>query len=600
MMRSLLLLLLAGLALAVDSWDRLAEGSRKPPAEARAALEAQLLQEPGFLPARFNLGTLLLESDAAKAAEQLTLAAASTDSALAADAWHNLALARFKQGRLEEALAAAEKAAGLDPRAAPLRDELRRVILARQDEARRKAEEEAKKLHLDPVPLPVGRVGKPYQARLPIAGGTPPATAALAGESKLPDGISLAPDGTFSGTPRAAGTTKLDVALQDSAGGKATGSVELRILPQPAITTDKLPEAIVGQTYSARLAAVGFSSAVRWEFAALPAGLNGSADGVISGTPTKAGTVGVHIHASEGELSANRLIDLVVSDGFAPAEDPLPPATATAAYLHRVTVRGPTQAYRWSGGDAAMRVAADGTVAGTPAQAGELKLPATISAADGRSRQVVLTVPVNPLPLIGTAPVELSVGRPADQAVQVTGGTPPYTWSVAEGVLPSGIRLDADGHLRGVAKDPGTSPVKIAVADRWKASTQAEVTITVKPAEDPPPKQDEKQDEQNEDEQKQDEQKDQQAGQDQQKQDQQKQDQQKQDQQGKQDQPQDGKPDQDQAGTPEQQQAQQAAAMNQTAADHWLDELPEERRDSLRYQLLDGGAKKPTQHGKAW
>jgi hypothetical protein len=580
----------------VDSWDRLAEASRKPPAEARTALEAQLLQEPGFLPARFNLGTLLLESDPAKAAEQLALAAASTDSALAVDAWHNLALARFKQGRLEEALAAAEKAAGLDARAAPLRDELRRVILARQDEARRKAEEEAKKLHLDPAPLPPGRVGTPYAAKLPIAGGTPPATAALAGESKLPAGISLAPDGTFSGTPRAAGTTRLDLALQDSAGGKATGSVELRILPQPAITTEALPEAIVGQSYSARLAAVGFTPAVRWEFAALPAGLSGGADGVISGTPTKPGTVGVHVHASEGELSANRLIDLVVSDGFAPAEDPLPPATATAAYQHRVTVRGPAQAYRWSGGDASLRVAADGTVAGTPAQAGELKLPATISAADGRTRQVALTVPVNPLPLIDPAPVELSVGRPVDQAVKVTGGTPPYTWSVAEGLLPGGIRLDADGHLRGVAKDPGTSQVKLAVADRWKASTQADLAITVKPAEDPPPKKDEqKQDEQQQDEQQQDEQK--QDGQD--KQDGDKQDGQ-QPQPAKQDgQQQDGRQ-QEQGATPEQQQAQQAAAMNQTAADHWLDELPEERRDSLRYQLLDGGAKKPTQHGKAW
>ena len=578
MMRTFTLLLLACLSFAVDSWDRLAEASHKPPAEARTALEAQLLQEPGFLPARFNLGTLLIETDAAKAAEQLQLAAASTDSALAADAWHNLALARFKQGRLEEALASAEKAAGLDPRAAALRDELRRVILARQDEARRKAEEEAKKLHLDPVPLPIGRVGTPYQAKLPIAGGTPPATAALAGASKLPDGISLAPDGTFSGTPRAAGATKLDVALQDAAGGTATGSVELSILPQPAITTEQLPEAIIGQTYSARLVAVGFSPAVRWEFAALPAGLVGSADGVISGTPTKLGTAGVHVHASEGELSANRLIDLVVSDGFAPAEEPLPPATATAPYRHRVTVRGPTQDYRWSGGDTALRIAPDGSVAGTPAQAGELKLPATISAADGRSRQVVMTVPVNPLPLIQPAPIELSVGRPADQAVQVSGGTPPYTWSVAEGLLPSGIRLDADGHLRGVAKDPGTSQVKIAVADRWKASTQADVTITVKPAEDPPPSQD-KQDEQKDDQQ--------QAKQD--------------EQQGDQKQKQGDPSDQDkQAGTPEQQQAEQAAAINQTAADHWLDQLPDERRDTLRYQLLDGGAKKPTQHGKAW
>jgi len=215
----------------------------------------------------------------------------------------------------------------LDQQAAPLRDEIRRVVLARQDEARRKAEEEARKLHLDPVPLPLGRVGEAYKAKLPIAGGTPPTRAVVAGATKLPDGISLAADGTLSGTPRAAGTTKLEVELSDAAGAKVNAATELRILPRPEITTASLPEAILGQTYRAQLAAVGFTGPLRWQIATLPAGLGGSADGVISGTPTATGTFTVNAQVSDGTVSANRLIDLLVSDSRCPPPPSRPPTS---------------------------------------------------------------------------------------------------------------------------------------------------------------------------------------------------------------------------------------------------------------------------------
>ena len=625
-MKWILFLLFPTLLTAGDAWDQLAEISRKPPAEARVGLEQLLVRDPGFVAARFNLGTLLLESDPSKAAEQLELAVSSASGELAANAWHNLALARFQQGRLDDALRAAERAAQLDPTAGGLRDEIRRVTLARLDEARRKADEEARKLHLDPVPLPDGRVGEVYAATLALAGGSPPRTVALAGASKMPEGISLAADGSITGTPRAAGTTKLDLALSDQVGGKATGSVEVRILPQPAITTEILPEAIIGQPYEARFATVGFPGSPTWSIAALPAGLTAGADGVIHGTPSETGTSTLHVHAEAGKLTANRLIDLEVSNRFAPAEVPLPPATATAPYQHRTTVRGPAQQYRWSvAADAAMGISPDGTISGTPAEAGTMTLPATITAGDQRRRQVELTLPVNPVPLIQPEPIQLQAGAPANQAITVAGGTPPYAWSVVSGLLPAGLRLDPNGRLGGVAKDPGTSTITVAVQDRWKAGTQAEVQITVAPASDPPPKDQEKEkdkdkdkdkDQTKQDQDKQDGQKTDQSAQDQQKQDPSKQDGQKPEQS-------DQKPDQSkqdgQQGSKDQAQAKQdqsagqngddgqkdaaaaqAAAMQQTAADHWLDQLPEERRDTLRYQLLDGGQKKPTQQGKTW
>ena len=600
-------LLLLGLLWAADPWEALATaGSDK------AALEKILTEHPGFHAARFNLGTVLMASDPAAAATQLELATAA-GGAIAIDAWHNLALTRAQQGRWEDALAAAEKAVALDPTLAPLREEVRRVLLARRDEARRAAEEAAKKLHLNPGALPIARVGEAYEATLPIAGGTAPYAATVAGTSKLPEGLTLTGD-HLKGTPKAAGSVELELSITDAAKGQITGKVPLTILPAPAITTERLPEAIIGQPYKASLAAVGLDHPVRWQAAPLPAGLSLTADGQISGTPTAAGTATLHVHAEDPKRQANRLIDLVISDLFAPAEDPLPSATASAPYHFRATVRGPTQEYAWSGG-APLTLAKDGTVSGTPSQPGELKLPATITAADGRSREVELHLTVNPAPLIDTTPLQLAAKQAVDRPVPITGGTPPFTWAVVGGSLPAGLRLDADGHLRGAPQDAGKTSVTLTATDAWKAVAQADLPIEITPPKDQPEqaKNDDKKQDQQQDQEKKDDQQQQDGKQDQAKQDPAKSDH-KQD--GKQDQKKDDKQDQaKQDGKPEDQkpgeQAQAAKGaeeqkpdpskgISQTAADRWIDHLPAEDRGVLRYQLLDGGQKPADAKGHAW
>ena len=616
----LALTVFAAPARAADPWEALAAaGSDKP------ALEKILTEHPGFHAARFNLGTVLMGTDPAAAATQLELATAA-GGAIAIDAWHNLALARAQQGRWEDALAAAEKAVGLDPALAPLRDEVRRVLLARRDEARRAAEEAAKKLHLNPGSLPVARVGEAYEAVLPIAGGTGPYTATVAGTSKIPEGLTLTGD-RLKGTPRAAGNVALELSITDAAKAQISGTVPLTILPAPAITTDRLPEAIVGQPYRASLAAVGLDTPVRWQVARLPAGLTATSDGTIAGTPTALGSVMVHLNATDGTRQANRMVELLVSDLFAPAEDPLPPATASAPYRFRATVRGPAQDYAWSGG-APLSLAKDGTLSGTPAQPGDLKVPATITAADGRSRAVELHLTVNPAPLIDTTPIQLAAKQALDRPVPLTGGTPPFTWAVVGGSLPAGLRLDADGHLRGAPQDVGKTTVTLTATDAWKAVAQAELPIEITPPQDQPeqaknedkPQDDQKQDGQQDQSKdgkqdqakdgKQDQSKD--GKQDQAKQDQAKdgkQDQAKQDQSkdGKQDQSKDGQKDQTDpqataSGTPDAgpQTPDAAQGISQTAAGRWLDNLPQEDRGVLRYQLLDGGQKPAEKKGHAW
>jgi hypothetical protein len=630
-------LLLAVWLPGADPWAELTALSAKPAAEAEPGLEELLRRNPGFHAARFNLGTQLLPKDATKAAEQLQLATAATDPALAADAWHNLALARWKQGRLEEALAAADSAAKGNPDYRALRDELRRVAVVRADAARRQAEEEAKRLAFANNAMPEARVGEPYRAAVPVRGGAPPYAVALdqppaagttvtldpanpapAPPSPIPPGLALAVDGTLSGTPTTPGSYRLPLTVSDGAQATAKGQVTVVVLPQPAITTAALPEAIIGLPYAATLDAVGMTQP-RWTATGLPPGLTLVA-GRVSGTPTALGTYPVTVAAEQPVVPpltprrAERVLELAVTDSFAP-DAPPPPATAGAAYEHRLGVRGPAQAYRWSAPPGLLEVEADGRLHGTPEAEGTVSRPATIQAADGRSRDVALTIPVNPRPLIAVeGPVRLQAGSPVDQALAHTGGTPPFVWKTGEGSLPAGLRLDPDGHVRGVAKDPGSTTITVQLEDRWKAKTQASVTVQVDPASKP---QDDAKDQQ--DQAKQDQQQGEQKPGD--KSDAGQQDPSKSDQaQHNQPKPTEPQPaaqqtpaersaaDKQQAAAAEakkeqeRQEREQAAALNQMAADRWLDQLPAEDRGVLRYQLLDGGEKKPDpkHQGKTW
>lgn len=618
--RALLLSGVLASGFATDPWSALtAATALKDSAESRKAIEALLLDNPGFHAAHFNLGTMLMASDADAASKHLETATGAAVPDLAADARFNLALLRYQQGKLAEAVTDADAALKLRPDHAETRqllDELRRVLLVRQDEARRKAEEEAKKLGLATTQLPEAHVAEDYDQRIPAKGGaggyrfamgtkpapqpatpaaqpaapptvplrpgaqpsapaanTPPATV----PAEPPPGLALDSDGRLHGTPQQAGSFDIPLVIEDEKKERVTATVKLTVLPAPFIITTELPEGVTDIGYIAELACSGLNNP-RWSVEGLPAGLESpSAHGAtvkLAGTPRAAGDFTLNITAQDAKRTAKSVLKLHVVESFAPDATRLPPATAWADYTHKVGVRGPVQDYRWQAtAQGGLAIAADGTVSGKPDKAGEAKLDVTITAADGKTRTSTLAVPVNPPPVIQEPqPIEMIQGQAQSRPLKVEGGTPPYAWSVAEGTLPKGLRLDADGTLRGSASDPGQTEVTVALSDRWKAGTQQKVTVSVKPNEKPPP-----QDQQ----QKQDQQQQQQAGQ-------------------QQNQPQSGK-DQEQQKREQQAQEQQAEQLNKAATDRWLDQLKEEDRDKiLRYQLLDGGERKAVKREKPW
>jgi len=78
---------------------------------------------------------------------------------------------------------------------------------------------------------------------------------------------------------------------------------------------------------------------------------------------------------------------------------------------------------------------------------------------------------------VGLAPA--LVGSPYSVTLLAKGGTPPYLWSLAQGVLPAGILLDASGKLAGTAKQKSASSFQIQVADQAGQKATAILTLDV-------------------------------------------------------------------------------------------------------------------------
>jgi hypothetical protein len=139
-------------------------------------------------------------------------------------------------------------------------------------------------------PLPAASAGQSYQANINALGGSGPYTFTAAGS--LPPGISVSPNGFVSGSSTAGGSYPFDVTVRDSNGQTFTQACNLNVTPSVlhVTTACPLPDARLGQSYSAQLQASGGVAPYQFEFFGyLPDGLQAASDGTLSGTPTALG-----------------------------------------------------------------------------------------------------------------------------------------------------------------------------------------------------------------------------------------------------------------------------------------------------------------------
>jgi hypothetical protein len=252
-------------------------------------------------------------------------------------------------------------------------------------------------------------------------------------------------------------------------------------------TTSPLPTATAGTTYSKQFAATGGSGVFTWSAASPPAGLNMSADGILSGTPQTAGsfTFSVTVDDDAGASRAASFTLPVAAPLAITTTSPLPAATIGSAYSQTLAATGGTGVYSWSaaGQPAWLNVSAAGVLTGTPPAIGTASFSITVTDSGGAAHAAPFALSVLPPPLaITTAALPSgNAGVDYNQSLSGTGGQPPLAWTVAAGSLPPGLTLASSGAISSKPSSVGSFSFTVRLSDSAAdppATSQFTIAIT--------------------------------------------------------------------------------------------------------------------------
>ena len=279
------------------------------------------------------------------------------------------------------------------------------------------------------------------------------------------------------------------------------------------IVTTSLPGATVGQPYAAVVGGSGGITPYTWSLAAsspaMPAGLSlDTATGAITGIPTVDGTTSL-VFRLEDESIPTQFVEqtlpitigntpqpLVISTSSLPegaVNQPYPPTTLQAT--------GGIQPYAWSvlpplPNGLQFNVLSPGTISGTPLSGTAGTTTHTFTVADSdvpfnqtATTQLSLKINPAPTPLAITSPAgsslrDAKVSKNYSTTLKGSGGTLPYTWSIAP-ALPTGLLLNAStGAITGkpASGTIGIYFLTISLKDSslpTNQSTDKPVTLTV-------------------------------------------------------------------------------------------------------------------------
>ncbi len=339
--------------------------------------------------------------------------------------------------------------------------------------------------------LPGAIAGTAYAQKFAATAGTPPYTFAIA-SGALPAGLTLGPDGTLSGTPTLAGPYSFVVQAADSAGKTATQTFSLTVGASPLlIATAALPGGRVGGAYSQAITVTGGTGPYTFTTVSgtLPAGLTLSSAGVLSGTPTTPGSFGFNLQVSDtaGLVTAQSFSVAIVPAGLTiSTPSPLPPGATGSPYIQVLSVAGGTSPYTFalmSGVlPAGVTLSNAGTLSGTPTTAGAFAftVQVTDSAAQSAAMAYSLTITGTTLSLISSSPLPSgSVGIAYSQPLTAAGGTPPYTYTLASGLLPPGLTFSSAGFLTGTPASAGTFTFGVQATDSAGTTVSKSFNIAI-------------------------------------------------------------------------------------------------------------------------
>ncbi|MGN7963461.1 putative Ig domain-containing protein [Brucella sp. 22210] len=338
--------------------------------------------------------------------------------------------------------------------------------------------------------LPAPTRGIAYSQTLLASNGAPPYSFTVS-TGTLPNGLTLSPSGNLSGIVTSTGSSTFSIQVTDQAGQTATQSYSFTIIaPAFAFSPTSLPKGTGGVIYPATTVAASGGIA-QYSYAvtagALPNGLTLSPAGVISGTPSAAGTFPFTITATDtyGVTGAQAYFMTIGAPALSITPATLPSGMGSETYNQTFTVSGGTAPYSFAIASGELppgiALAPDGQLSGRPTQAGNFTFDLKITDDLGFTEIVRFSISVS-APTIAVSPSNLPAvvgGTAYKQVFSASGGTGPYSFAVSDGKLPSGLSLKADGSLSGVPDEAGAFAIVLTATDKDGFKGTANYTLSV-------------------------------------------------------------------------------------------------------------------------
>ena len=170
----------------------------------------------------------------------------------------------------------------------------------------------------------------------------------------------------------------------------------------------------------------------------------------------------------------------------------LPNGSVGTPYNQTVSASGGTAPYFFSVSSGALPTglilnSSTGAITGTPTTAGTFTFTITATDANGctGSRQYTITIASPGCPAIILSPTTLPPGQnqqPYVQTITASGGTAPYTFTIASGALPVGLSLSSTGLLSGTPQQSGIFNFTIRATDSVGCQGSRAYSLAILPA----------------------------------------------------------------------------------------------------------------------
>ncbi len=347
---------------------------------------------------------------------------------------------------------------------------------------------------------------EPYSQTLSAAGVTGGNWSWTISSGSLPNGLSLSSAGTLSGTPDTStedtqSTFTVLATNSQCQNSPASRSLTLAVgVPPMSITTQSLSDGIYGETYSQTMSATGGQPAdYQWSATGLPNGLSLSPGGVLSGTPTTAGTATAQITVADSTggtpaVSAYYTVTVtfpplqITTGSLNSGQDTVVYGNQTLTATGGTAMEFPPQdrpaMYVWSatGLPDGLSLSSSGVLSGAPTQNGTFNPQITVADAAGNAPSLTQTFTLN----IALAPLAFTTttltaiqGQSYNGQIIAQGGQAPYSISLLSGSLPTGLHFN-DGTIYGTpTAASGDYQFSVGVSDSQSSPATAQETFNM-------------------------------------------------------------------------------------------------------------------------